>query len=199
MLPQQVVIIGAALIFLGSLSYIRDTLRGKNKPNRVTWLMWGISPLVGAAIAWSEGATLWEGLPIFMSGFIPILILTSTFLNKQAYWKLTIFDYACGFFSILALVFWLFADQPAVAVLLAITGDVIAGLPTIRKSWIDPKSESLTLYFLGGIDKVLGLLILQSWAFIYSGFLLAVLAQNIIIICFVLFHKPKARLVDKNA
>lgn len=102
---QYAVILGAVVNVFGALGYARDTLRGETKPNRVTWLMWSVAPLIGTAAALSEGVT-WAVLPVFMAGFGPFLILLASFINPNAYWKLETFDYLCGACSVLALVLW---------------------------------------------------------------------------------------------
>jgi hypothetical protein len=53
--------------------YLRDTLRGTTKPNRVTWLLWAVAPLLAAAVELSEGVGL-RALPTFMVGFMPLLV-----------------------------------------------------------------------------------------------------------------------------
>lgn len=184
-MPPQIVILGAVLFFLASLAYIRDTIRGKTKPNRVTWLMWSLAPLIGVSISWVHGTTFWEGLPVLMTGVMPLLIFLVTFINKNSYWKLTIFDYICGALSVIALIAWLLADAPIVALFLAIIGDLTAGLPTIRKSWLEPSSEMPVIYMFSSLDMLLGLLIISDWTILNSGFLFAVLLQNIIIITLV--------------
>ncbi len=184
-MPPQIVILGAVLFFLASLAYIRDTIRGKTKPNRVTWLMWSLAPLIGVSISWAHGTTFWEGLPVLMTGVMPLLIFLVTFINKNSYWKLTIFDYICGALSVIALIAWLLADAPIVALFLAIIGDLTAGLPTIRKSWLEPSSEMPVIYMFSSLDMLLGLLIISDWTILNSGFLFAVLLQNIIIITLV--------------
>ena len=37
MLDPNFVIVGVVIGFLGGISYLVDTLKGKTKPNRVTW------------------------------------------------------------------------------------------------------------------------------------------------------------------
>jgi hypothetical protein len=44
MLNENFVYIGAALSFLGALSYLIDTLKGKVQPNKVTWFVWALAP-----------------------------------------------------------------------------------------------------------------------------------------------------------
>lgn len=84
---QYIVFLGA-IIQMGSMYvYIRETLRGENKPNKVTWLMWAISPLIGSVAAVVDGVGL-AVLPVFLSGFGPLLVFVASFMNKKAYWKL---------------------------------------------------------------------------------------------------------------
>src|SRR5215471_17568624 len=97
---QYLVLFGAAINAAGSLHYIRDTVRGNTKPNRVTYLMWGIAPLIATAAAVFKGVT-WAAVPVFMSGFCPLIVFASSFVNRRAYWKLGAADYACGVFSLL--------------------------------------------------------------------------------------------------
>src|ERR1051326_3873885 len=100
---RYLVLIGAAINATGSFRYIRDTLRGTTKPNRVTYFMWAIAPLIATAAAVSRGVS-WAVVPVFMSGFCPFLVFLSSFSNKQAYWKLGALDYVCGAFSAVALI-----------------------------------------------------------------------------------------------
>lgn len=69
---QYIVLIGAVMQLVGIFVYIRATVRGETKPNRVTWLMWFVVPLIGSVAAFSDGVR-WAVLPVFMSGFAPLL------------------------------------------------------------------------------------------------------------------------------
>src|SRR5688572_21588753 len=140
-MPQYVVLAGAVVALIGAFSYIKDTVRGKTKPNRVTWLMWAIAPLIAAIAAFSEGVT-WAVVPVFVSGFGPLLIFVASFMNKKAYWKLTKFDYYCAATSVVALILWAVTKQPSVAILVAILSDALAGVPTFIKSWKYPETET---------------------------------------------------------
>src|SRR3989344_785767 len=99
---QYLVFLGAAANIGGAFFYIRDTLYRKTKPNRATWFMWSLAPLIATGAALSSGVG-WAVLPVFMSGFGPLLVFIASFVNKNSYWKLEQFDYWCGLFSVLAL------------------------------------------------------------------------------------------------
>jgi len=68
---QYLVFLGAAVNIWGAFFYIRDTLRGETKPNRATWLMWSIAPLIATVAALSQGVG-WAVLPVLMAGFGPL-------------------------------------------------------------------------------------------------------------------------------
>ncbi len=80
---QYVVLIGAGVGFVGTYAYIRETIRGRTKPNKITWLMWSVAPLIGTAAALSDGVR-WAVLPVFMSGFGPLLIFIASFVNSKS-------------------------------------------------------------------------------------------------------------------
>ena len=64
MLPfnHWLIVLSAIISVVGCLPYIRDTYIGKTKPNRVSWLMWALFPLIGTAAAYDAGADIWASL-----------------------------------------------------------------------------------------------------------------------------------------
>jgi hypothetical protein len=172
---------GVFIQVLGSAAYIRDTLRGKTKPNRVTWLMWSIAPLIGAAAAISNGVK-WVVLPVVVAGIIPLLVLMASFMNKQAYWRLSFFDYACGLFSALALALWFLTSEPMVAIWLAIAADAVAALPTLSKAWTNPETETSVEYLATVAASFFGLLAAESWRTAETAFPIYLMLLNGIVI-----------------
>lgn len=147
-----IVILGALISLSFTSTYLVASIRGRVKPNKITWLIWGIAPLISTAASLSTGVS-WASLPVFMAGFGPILVFTVACFNKAAYWKMGKFDYICGFVSILALVAWYMTKNPNVAILLAILSDALAALPTLIKGWNFPETENGFL-FLGSLFSV---------------------------------------------
>lgn len=147
-MPSPILMIGVLVASIGIFSYIRDTVRGKVKPNRVTWLLWAIAPLIATAAAISDGVG-WAVLPVFLSGFGPLLVFLFSFVNKESYWKLGRFDYVCALFSLLALILWAITSQPAIAILFAILSDAVAAIPTVVKAWKHPETENAGPFLSG--------------------------------------------------
>ncbi len=166
---QYIVIIGAVISLSGELVYIKNTIQGKTKPNRVTWFIWALAPIIASIASFSDGVG-WAAVPVFMAGFGPLLVFLASFINKHAYWKLQTLDYVCGFFSILALVLWAVTKDPTIAVLLSIISDFLAGLPTIIKLWKYPETETVTPYTTGLLVTVTSFLSIQRWKFTAYAF-----------------------------
>jgi len=161
---QYLVIIGAIVNLFGAFSYIKETIRGGTKPNRVTWLLWSIAPLIATIAALTDGVR-WSVLPVFMSGFVPLLVFIFSFVNKNSYWKLEKFDYLCGFFSVLALILWGITKEPSIAIIFAIASDGSAALPTLVKAWKYPATETGTPYVTGVFNALTSFAAIKTWNF----------------------------------
>ena len=173
---------------LGGLAYVRDTLRGRTKPNRVSWALWAAAPIIAVTIALTEGAPSWSLLPVFMAGFVPVLVLLSSCFNVQAYWRLDRFDYLCGTFGTLALLMWLWASQPIVAVVMLVTTDALAALPTIRKAWSNPDTETSLAYFAALFGGLAALANIQQWVVLHYAFPIYLVGVNLILL-FAIYRK----------
>lgn len=160
---QYLVVIGVILNFYGIFIYAKDTLNGIAKPNRVTWLLWAIAPLIAGIAAFSDGVR-WAALPAFASGIGSLIVFLVSFINEKAYWRLNKYDYICGIFSILALAFWYFTKSPIVAILLAIISDFFATIPTLAKAWFYPETESVTPYVTGLFNLATPFFAMRTWS-----------------------------------
>lgn len=166
---QYLVFVGAAVNLFGAFFYIKETIRGNTKPNRVTWLLWSIAPLIATIAALADGVRL-SVLPVFMSGFVPLLIFIFSFVNRNSYWQLEKFDYLCGLFSVLALIFWGITKNPAIAIIFAIASDGSAALPTLVKAWKYPETETGTPYMTGLFSALTSFTAIKVWNFSYYAF-----------------------------
>jgi hypothetical protein len=172
------VFLGAAVQLVGIWSYIKDTVKGDAKPNRVSWLLWSIAPLIGTAAAISDGVT-WAILPVFMSGFGPLLVFIASFVNKNSYWKLEKFDYWCGALSLLALLLWWITKIPEVAILFAILSDGLAAIPTLVKSWKYPETENAGPFTAGLFNSLTSFAAVKMWNFSSIAFPIYLVIVNI--------------------
>jgi hypothetical protein len=181
----EYLVVVAALVSLTAASvYIRSMFKGNTIPNRVTWLMWAIAPLIATTAAVSNGVS-WAVLPVLMSGFCPLLIFVASFFTRKAYWKLSKLDYLCGVLSGLALLLWYLTKEPNLAIAMAIASDAFAGLPTIIKAYNNPETESIWPYFTGIFSPMTSFAAAISWSFseiVFPAYLVVINVLMVIII-----------------
>ncbi|MBI2645193.1 hypothetical protein HYW94_03425 [Candidatus Uhrbacteria bacterium] len=193
---QYIVLIGTAVGFIGTYAYIRETIRGKTKPNKVTWLMWSVAPLIATVAAVSDGVRL-AVLPVFVSGFGPLLIFVASFVNPKSYWKLETFDYICGTCSILALVFWGVTKDPLVAIIFAIASDGFAAMPTLIKCWKYPETETVEAYMAGLFAVLTTFFALKKFDAIELAFPIYLVFANSLLITAVYIGRSRVLRISK--
>ena len=187
MLNQNFIIIGTIIGAIGVLAYLVDTVKGKVKPNRVSFLLWSIAPLIAFAAQIKQGVGL-ESLMTFSTGFLPLTVFIASFVNKKAEWKLTKFDLFCGVLSIVGLILWLITKVGNVAIAFSILADGLAALPTIIKAYKYPDTEIAWPWIATSFGVILTLLTINTLTFANSGFIIYILIVNTLIFSLVQFR-----------
>lgn len=194
MLDPRFVYLAAVVDLIGGGFYAFATLKGHTKPNRVTWFLWAVIPLITLSAQLSEGV----GLTVIFTLAIsvgPLLVFISSFVNRQAYWKINKFDWACGGLAILALILWALTRNALAAIILSVGADFIAGLPTLIKSYRYPETESASAYLAGIFSGGLTLLTIKIWN--PATYLLPFYLFVWCALTYALIHYPKLRLPRK--
>ena len=187
MLHQNFIIIGTLLGAIGSFAYLIDTVKGKVKPNRVSFLLWAVAPLIAFAAQIKQGVGL-ESLMTFSTGFLPLTVFLASFVNKQAEWKVTKFDLVCGVLSMIGLVLWLVTKVGNVAITFSILADGLAAIPTLVKAYQYPDTELAWPWMATVFGVILTLLTLNELTFANSGFIIYILMVNTLIFSLVQFR-----------
>jgi len=187
MLNQSFIIIGTLIGAAGSLAYLVDTVKGKVKPNRVSFLLWSIAPFIAFAAQIKQGVGL-ESLMTFSTGFLPLTVFIASFVNKKAEWKVTKFDVVCGVLSVVGLILWLVTKVGNVAITFGILADALAAIPTIVKAYKYPDTEIAWPWIATVCGVVLTLLTLSELTFANSGFIIYILIVNTLIFSLVQFR-----------
>lgn len=179
MLHPGFIIIAVLFRFLAGWSYARATWRGAIRPNPVTWLFWGIAPLVAflAQLRGSMQPTAWVTLALSV-GPLAIFVIA---LVKHRQWKIGRFDIWCGACALLGIVLWQTTNQPLLALIFGILADILGGIPTVRKAYLVPHTERARPYLLTMISMVITLLTIHDWRFITYAFPVYIFLINLVI------------------
>ncbi len=169
MLDQFLVLLGIACNCFGTGAYLIQTLKGEIQPNKVSFLLWALSPAVAffAQVDQGVGVQSWMTLSVTL---LPLSIFIGAFFNKKAYWKVQPFDLTCGILSLVGLVLWYVTKVGNIAIALSIVADGLASLPTLIKAYKYPETEA-TWPWLGSVASgVLTLVTVKTWSFQTYGF-----------------------------
>jgi len=159
-IDPRFVYLAVFLSAIGGASYVRDTLRGTAKPNRVSWSLWGLEGVLGFGVELQQGIGI-ASLMTLMLGLVPCVVVLASFKSPQGVWKIGAFDIGCGAISIVGLGFWAFVHQPTVALVAFVSADMVAALPTFRKAWLAPSTETPRVFVMGCLNCVITLLTLK--------------------------------------
>ncbi len=187
MIDHNWIFLGAAFNLVGSITYVIATVQGKTKPNRVTWFLWALAPLIAFAAMIREGVSPLDGLMTFMVGFGPLMVFIASFVNKDSFWKISTFDIVCGVLSVLGIVAWAVTRTGAVAILFSVIADALALLPTLVKSWKEPESENHVVFMNGAISALITLLALKTYNFDHLAFPIYIFVTCIVLTALIKF------------
>jgi len=157
-------IIATLLVFLGYIPYLRDVIGGRTKPHIYSWFVWGIVTLIAFALQVSDFAGI-GSLVTLAAGLMCFIVIALGVVYKSKV-KITRIDTIFLILSLIALVLWLFVKEPVLsAILVAIIG-LLGFVPTIRKSWNNPYSETLSFYLLNTLRFLLNVFSLRHYSII---------------------------------
>lgn len=187
MLPEKIIFVGIFINLIGYFWYLKNIISGRTKPNLVSWFIWSLAPFVGVFFQIKAGAGL-SFLPVLMSGMISLSVIIFSLFKKNGYWKINNFDITCGLVSLVAFFLYVATHNLSVSILFAITSDALAYIPTIKKSWNFPETETGLMYVTGIISNILGLLIIKIWIFPIYSFSISIILCNLIVL-FCIYRK----------
>lgn len=153
-------IIAVLLTFIGYIPYLKDTFSGKTTPHIYTWFIWGFVTAIafGLQISGGAGVGSWVTLAVVI---ISAIIFSIGLKNGKK--DITTFDTFFLLLSFVALFLWLFAKQPVISVILVSSIDMLGFVPTIRKSWNNPYTETLFSYELNAFRHGISIIALQQY------------------------------------
>lgn len=130
---------------IGYSYYIASIVRGNTRPHAFTWISWTIvvAILFFAQRAGGAGAGSW---PTALSAVACCTIAILALWRGER--RISRSDRYIFAASLIAIVIWRMTSDPLSAIMVLLVTDLLAFAPTIRKSWLYPRSETLLLYVM---------------------------------------------------
>ncbi len=147
------------LTIVGYIPYIKDIIEKKTKPHAFTWFVFTLAGAIAYALQVFGGAGVgaWSLLIAVIICFI-IFLLSLRIGIKD----ITLSDTLFLILSLVALYLWLVVKQPVWSAILATSVEILGFIPTIRKSWNKPHSETLFTYEVCAVRYGISIFSLQQ-------------------------------------
>lgn len=155
-------IIAVILTFVGYIPYLKDLISGKTKPHVYSWLLWGVVTSIAFALQVLGGGGV--GSFVTLSAAIMCFVVIGLSFKYGTNTDITASDKIFLGMAFITLIIWLFAKQPLLSIILTTTIDLLGFVPTIRKSWNNPFTETMSFYFLNTFRFTLAVISLSTYS-----------------------------------
>lgn len=183
-------IVAALLAVVGNVPYIRDMVRGRVQPHAYTWLVWTLVTGITFFGQMAKGAGI-GALPTAVSELFTVAIFLLSL--KYGFRNPSRTDKAFLAVALLGLVPWVLTDDPTLSVVIAVGIDLVAFVPTLRKTWRRPETEHGLLYMMNVARHALALISLQAYNVATMLHSLAMIVTNGLMTLFIAMRSGRKR------
>ncbi len=181
-------IIAALLAVAGNLPYLWDILKGRVKPHPYTWLVWSMVSGIIFFGQLAKGAGVGV-IPTAASEIFTLIIFL--FSLKYGFRGITKTDTAFLILALIGIGLWLLTKDPTPSVIIAVSIDLIAFVPTLRKTWLHPSTETPLLFGSNVVRHILALFSLQAYNIATTLHSIAMITTNTLMTLMILLRKPQ--------
>lgn len=157
-------ILAGVVSLLAYIPYIASIIRGKTVPSRTTWWILFFVGMVALMAYKDSGAS---NTTFFLVGDLVgsfLVALLSLLYGKDGF---LFFDKICFLGAILSFGFWIFfQEDPSIAFSVSIVVEVIAMVPTLKKTYFFPLEEDVSGWLFTFFASIINLYAIENWLFI---------------------------------
>jgi hypothetical protein len=143
------------LTIIATFPYILEIVRGKTKPQVVSWFTWAAILAIGAEASLAQHQIPATVYSLSCSLECALIVVLGWKYGERHFTKLDAVS-MCG--AIVGLLTLILLKSPPLAVTTAIITDLLGALPTIKHCWEQPQEESWHSYALYGLGSGFALL-----------------------------------------
>lgn len=185
-MKEEFAIAAAILAIAGNLPYLWDMWKGRVQPHPYTWLVWA---LVSGTVLFGQlakGAGV-GALPTAVSEFFTLAIFL--FSLKFGFRGITKTDTIFLLCALLGIGLWFMTKDPTLSVVIAVCIDLVAFVPTLRKTWAQPKTETPILYSSNVLRHILALFALEAYNVATALHSISMIATNTLMVMIIFVRK----------
>ena len=159
-MKESIAVIAALLAVVGNVPYLIDIFKGRVQPHPYTWFIWSIVSCTIFFGQVAKGAGV-GAIPTAASEVFTIIIFF--FSLRYGFKNIKKMDTVLLVVALLGFIPWILTKDPTISVIIAVSIDFVAFVPTLRKTWIAPSTETPVLYSMNVLRHILMLFSLQAY------------------------------------
>lgn len=166
--------------------YLKEIFNKKTKPHAYTWLIWSLTQGTGV-YGILHGGGSWGALNLLVGTlFVIIVFLVSI---KYGTKNITRGDTVVLILALLATAVWWQLKQPVISIIMVSVIDFIGYIPSFRKTYADPSSESTLAWAGFTISNVFALFALSQYNLLTVTYILMLAIANFILMMITILRK----------
>ncbi len=187
-MKETIAVIASVIAIVGNIPYLRDVIQKRIQPHPYTWLVWTIVSLVTLFGQIAKGAGI-GALPTAVAELFTVIIFI--FSLQYGFKQIKKTDTYFLIAALLGLIPWALTKDPTISVIIVVSIDLIAFVPTLRKTWAHPKSETPILYSMNVVRHILTLFSLQAYNIATTLHSIAMIITNSLMTGFITIKRRK--------
>lgn len=187
-MKETIAIVAALLAIVGNLPYLIDTFKGRVQPHPYTWLVWSIVSCIVFFGQVAKGAGV-GAIPTAAAEIFTIIIFLYSL--KFGFKHITKLDTFFLVVALLGIIPWILTSDPTISVIIAVSIDLVAFIPTLRKTWKKPDTEAPLLYGMNVLRHILMLFSLQAYNIATTLHSIVMIAVNSAMTLIILLRRKK--------
>lgn len=183
-------IIASILGIIGFFPYFKDIFKLKTKPHIYTWLIWTITQTT-AVVGIIYGGGAWGALNLVIGTIFVIAIFLLSFRYGSK--NITRQDTLILFCALCAVVVWWWLDRPVLAVIMVSIIDVLGYVPSLRKTYQEPWSETLSSWLMFFASDAFALAALDRYNLLTVTYLASIALANLLMFLVCVLRRQSIR------
>lgn len=175
------IIISILATIIGVISffpYLKDVFKLKTKPHLYTWLIWSITQ--GTAVfGILYGGGGWGVLNLLVGTLLVLLVLILSF--KYGSKDIILSDKIILIIAVSSIIIWWKLNQPIFSIIMVSLIDFIGYIPSFRKTYKDPWSETSITWLFFSLSNILAILSIEKYSILTTCYLAVITIANLIL------------------
>jgi hypothetical protein len=152
-------ILSGVLAVASAIPYIYSSIKGSVRPSVVSQSLWLVLQIFQIYLISSNGFT-WS-LAVLIGTTVNVAMFLMLGLLGKGYTDISIYDIVCIAVFFVSLAIWLTLGNATTALIMSLVAEFSALIPTLRKTYLIPESESRV-----------------AWAILFAGSVLSIISST---------------------